>query len=197
MDHPDLAAMIGSRICHDLISPIGAIGNGMELLTMSGSQLGPEIALISESVSNANARIRFFRIAFGSAKRGQTVARSEILSTLSDMTVGSRLSLRWKVAGDRDRVDVKCAFLALQCMESALPYGGEVTVDADGDGWTIAADAARTMINPECWALLDGSGDSSALVPAQVRFALLPRELARDGRRAHVKRSETRISISY
>ncbi|MCB2130022.1 MAG: histidine phosphotransferase [Rhodobacteraceae bacterium] len=197
MDHPDLAAMIGSRICHDLISPIGAIGNGMELLTMSGSQLGPEIALISESVSNANARIRFFRIAFGSAKRGQTVARSEILSTLSDMTVGSRLSLRWKVAGDRDRVDVKCAFLALQCMESALPYGGEVTVDADGDGWTIAADAARTMINPECWALLDGSGDASALVPAQVQFALLPRELARDGRRAHVKRSETRISISY
>jgi histidine phosphotransferase ChpT len=197
MDHPDLAAMIGSRICHDLISPIGAIGNGMELLTMSGSKLGPEIALISESVSNANARIRFFRFAFGSAKRGQSVARSEILSTLSDMTVGSRLALRWKVPGDPDRVDVKCAFLALQCMESALPYGGEVTVETDGNRWTITAEATRTMIHAGCWAFLDDIGDVSALVPAQVQFALLPRELARHGRRTLVKRSETRISISY
>ncbi len=55
---PDLAALIGSRICHDLISPIGAIGNGLELLSMAGAG-GPEVALISDSVSNANARIRF------------------------------------------------------------------------------------------------------------------------------------------
>ena len=62
----NIAALIRSRICHDLISPIGAIGNGVELLTMSASAGGsPELDLIADSVHNANARIRFFRIAYG------------------------------------------------------------------------------------------------------------------------------------
>ena len=64
-DAIELNDLIGSRICHDLISPLGAIGNGVELLTMSGMTEVPEMTLISESVENANARIRFFRIAFG------------------------------------------------------------------------------------------------------------------------------------
>ena len=68
IDNTKLTALVASRICHDLISPIGAIGNGVELLTMeSGGTLRPEFALISESVANANARIRLFRIAFGAA----------------------------------------------------------------------------------------------------------------------------------
>ena len=62
----NLAALIGSRICHDLISPIGAINNGLELLDMNGGVQGAEMELISGSVGNAGARIRFFRIAFGS-----------------------------------------------------------------------------------------------------------------------------------
>ena len=64
----EIAALIASRICHDLISPIGAIGNGMELMALSSGQeqSSPELDLISQSVENANARIRFFRIAYGS-----------------------------------------------------------------------------------------------------------------------------------
>ncbi|MGB2202346.1 MAG: hypothetical protein ACPH5G_13525, partial [Pseudooceanicola atlanticus] len=50
-----IATLIGSRICHDLISPIGAIQNGIELLTMEG-KTGPEVALIEDSVRNASAR---------------------------------------------------------------------------------------------------------------------------------------------
>ena len=59
---PDIAALVGSRICHDLISPIGAIGNGVELIGLTENTSSPELALISESVDNANARIRFFRV---------------------------------------------------------------------------------------------------------------------------------------
>ena len=46
----DLAGLVGSRLCHDLISPIGAIGNGLELLELSGSAPTEEIALIRASV---------------------------------------------------------------------------------------------------------------------------------------------------
>ena len=63
----NLSALIGSRICHDLISPIGAINNGLELLGMSGNTPGPEMELIHDSVGNASARIRYFRVAFGAA----------------------------------------------------------------------------------------------------------------------------------
>ncbi len=41
----DLIALVGSRICHDLVSPLGAIGNGVELLAMAGAMPGPELAL--------------------------------------------------------------------------------------------------------------------------------------------------------
>ena len=83
-DTDDLTGLIGSRICHDLISPIGAIGNGLELLEMRiGSS--EELALVSESCRNANARIRFFRIAFGAAGAGQTIPGQDIASILAEM----------------------------------------------------------------------------------------------------------------
>ena len=92
-DKPDLISLLGSRICHDLISPIGAISNGLELLVMDGAQGGPEMVLISESVANANARIRFFRIAYGIAQDEQRIGRAEVMSVLSDVTSGGRIKI--------------------------------------------------------------------------------------------------------
>jgi histidine phosphotransferase ChpT len=114
-ERPDLTALIGSRICHDLISPIGAIGNGVELLMMEGTAGGPEIALIAESVANANARIRYFRVAFGSAGRDQRIGRGEIVSIIEDTTRGGRLVIDWQGPPDMARREVKLAFLAIQC----------------------------------------------------------------------------------
>ena len=63
---PQLASLIGSRTCHDLISPIGTIHNGIELIKMSTKdKLGSESDLIAGSSNNAFNRIKFFRIAFG------------------------------------------------------------------------------------------------------------------------------------
>ena len=61
----DLAALVGSRICHDLVNPLGAIGNGAELLVMEDSRLGPLARLIGDSVESATARLRLYRLAFG------------------------------------------------------------------------------------------------------------------------------------
>ena len=79
----NLAALIGSRICHDLISPIGAINNGLELLGMSDAREGPELELISESVGNASARIRFFRWVDMEERRPRT--RSETRAIIDAM----------------------------------------------------------------------------------------------------------------
>ena len=80
----NLAALIGSRICHDLISPIGAISNGLELLELAGAAQSPELDLIGESVSNAEARIRFFRIAYGYAN-DQMIGPAEVTPILNSL----------------------------------------------------------------------------------------------------------------
>lgn len=195
-ESPDLIALVGSRICHDLISPLGAIGNGLELLMMAGIVPGPELSLISESVTNANARIRFFRISFGAAAPGQVVSLAEVRSVLDDMTRGGRLKIDWEVAGEAARAEVKLAFLALQCLESALPYGGRVRVSAEAGVWHIAAEAAKLKLDPLLWAGLDGAA-TVQVNAAQVQFALLPAELARQGRNLTLQLRDTSILMRY
>ncbi|WP_343078816.1 histidine phosphotransferase family protein [Ostreiculturibacter nitratireducens] len=182
---PDIVALLGSRICHDLISPLGAIGNGVELLAMSGT--GPEIALISESVSNASARIRFFRIAFGAAESSQRIGRPEVTSILADLTRGSRLSIEWQAQGDQARPDVKLALLALQCLESAMPWGGRITVTETSRNWQVRGTAERLRVEEPLWQSLTDRSAAPEVGPAQVHFAILPEEAAAQGRRLAVE----------
>ena len=193
----DIAALLGSRICHDLISPLGAIGNGIELLTMSGSTVGPEIALISESVANANARVRFFRVAFGAASPEQRMGKPEILSILTDVTRGGRLSIDWQAAGDPARREVKLAFLLLQCLETAMPFGGKVTVSRKADAWQMTASATRLKVDPALWEVLSNPVAEVEVTAAQVHFLLVPEELHRLGRRLTADIRETDIALRW
>ncbi len=191
-----LAALIGSRICHDLISPIGAINNGLELLSMSGDTAGPEIGLIGESVGNASARIRFFRIAFGSAG-DQMVGVSEVSSILRDLYATSRLDISWDVTVAVQRTEVRMAFLALLCAETALPYGGQVFIQRDGDAWEMDCKADRINVDPDLWRVLSEGSIHPDLPPSVVQFALLPRVVGDAGRSVKVETAETRLTVKF
>lgn len=171
------AALVGSRICHDLISPLGAINNGLELLTMSGMANSPEMALISESIEAANARIRLFRIAYGSPSSAQVLGRSEVTSILRDITRGTRLAIHWEPVEDMTRSEVQLAFLAIQCAEPALPYGGEMRVCRVNGTWELWLTGDRAGLDPALSALLNTQAECSGTAevsPAQVQFMLLP-----------------------
>ncbi|MEJ6398915.1 histidine phosphotransferase family protein [Yoonia sp. 208BN28-4] len=178
----DLAALVGSRICHDLISPLGAIGNGVELLTLTNGDTDAEIALINDSVENANARIRFFRIAYGAARAEQFVPRTEVLSVLADTARGGRFGYVWKVEGDQPRPEVRIAFLLLQCVESGLPAGGDIQISEDHGTWQIVGTGPRKNIDQVLWETLTNPRLKFSHSAAQVQFAMLP-EVARDARR--------------
>jgi histidine phosphotransferase ChpT len=172
----DLAARIVSRICHDLVSPLGAIANGMELLMLSGMERSPESELISESIESANARIRFFRLAFGAANR-QQVGLSEITATLKGFERGSRLTFDWASTGDHPREEVKVVFLVLLCLDTAMPLGGRIRIERDDLGWTLLASSPRLRVDAAAW---DAIGPDRAPPPssaALVQFALLPQTL--------------------
>lgn len=177
----DIAAVIASRICHDIANPLGAIANGVELLLLSGAERTPELDLIAQSVEGANARLRFFRLAFG-APRGRTVGRNEVAGLLRGLEGGSRFTYDWVAAGDHPREEVRAVFLLIQCIESALPMGGRIRIARDGTAWSVEADGPRLRIGADCWNALGPlrapPPDSSALV----QFALLPPALDDLGR---------------
>ena len=190
----DLAALLGSRICHDLISPIGAISNGVELLMMEGGAPSPELALIAESVAAATARIKFFRVAFGMIGE-QRLGRPEVTKILSENSQGARMTVDWQPPGDTQRAEAKLAFLAILCCESALAYGGKVTVASEAGKWQITAKAERLRVDPILWDSL--SKPAPNLPPAQVHFALFAAEITQQKRRLMVEISETEIHLSF
>jgi histidine phosphotransferase ChpT len=195
-DRPDLSALIASRICHDLISPIGAIGNGLELLTMESGAVRPEMALIADSVANANARIRFFRIGFGAAKGDQRIARTEVLSVLTDLGRSGRTNYVWTSQSDLSRREVRLVFLLLLCLESVLAHGGKVEVAQTTDGWSIRGEGARLRVDPGLWDALTEPRAPDIIEPGQVHFALVPDELRRQGRRLVAEIGETAIRLT-
>lgn len=194
----DLAALIGSRICHDLISPIGAIGNGVELLTMSAPARGSqELDLISDSVHNANARIRFFRIAYGPASKEHIIGRTEVLSVLKAAGQGGRFTYSWQIETDQSRQMVRIAFLLLQCFETALPLGGKINVVQDGDNYVLTGSGPRLVVDPALWdGLLDPKiqFDHKA---AQVQFALLPTVITDAGRALSISHDADTITARF
>lgn len=196
-----LASLLASRLCHDIISPLGAIGNGVELLQMTPdfSSIGqsPEMMLISESVDAARARIRAFRMAFGTAGEAQRVSQNELAGLIDDLNQNSRLRVTLETENDLPRADVKLVMLALMCMSSALSWGGRVTVTQRARNWLIMGEADRTQGNDAAlWAWLDAD-QPEAPDAANVHFALLGVTARRSGRAPHWTRSETGATLGW
>lgn len=199
----DLAALVGSRLCHDLISPLGAIGNGVELLELSGEFPGiatsPELSLIGESVAAARARIKLFRLAFGHAAGDQRMGLCELATVLSAYARGGRLSIEVDGAGDLSRVEARMVALALMCMDSALPWGGRLLVCRVGPGWRLVGEAARTRIDLPLWWWLDAPDGAHrpASAPSDVHFPLLGLVAADAGRRVTWELDEAGAEIAF
>ena len=171
-----LAELISSRLCHDLVNPLGAIGNGVELIEMTGSARGPEMELIRDAVRDAQARLRFLRIAFGGAGANQTLSAREARATAQAPWQSGRFQVSWTAGGDLPRLRVKLGYLMLLCAESALPMGGEVTLSQDAGGHIrLDAQAPRVAVDPALWSVLHFGMNAAGrpLRPAEVQFAAL------------------------
>ena len=192
----DLGALVGSRICHDLISPLGAIGNGVELIALSGQPPSPEISLIAESVESANARIRFFRVAFGAAGEEQTIGAQEVAAIVEGLARVGRHRIDW-TAGGAPRMEVKLAFLVILCLESALPWGGDIRVGRSGEAWRIEGAAERIKRDRALWEALGDPALGLSVSSSEVEFPLARDAAQRLGRRLAVVVEERAIAVSF
>lgn len=190
----EMNALLGSRICHDLISPIGAIGNGVELLQMAGVGNSAELSLISESVENANGRIRLFRVAFGAAALDQRIARREVVEILASMGTSRGIEFHWPLQTDILRDEARLIFLLLLCCESALPRGGRVKIETGSGSIEITCEAARLRIEDAAWRLLE-EPMTSLPAPSDIHFPLSLHAAGCIGRRIVTEIAETRLVI--
>ncbi len=195
MNTPSIDALVSSRICHDLISPVGAIGNGIELLEVMASTT-PEVGLISQSVASARAKLQFFRICFGQSFDGAVLGIPEVEKTAAAMLESKRVTLAWQGLPEATpRIEIKLVFLLLLCVETALPLGGDLRVANAGGVWTITANAPRVQVG-DAWKILEWQMPAEPVKPALVQFPLA-RDLARDlGRTVDMQAEESGLRVT-
>ena len=167
LDDLDLAALLCSRVCHDVISPVGAIANGLEVLEEEDDEEMRKIAfdLVSKSAKQASAKLQFCRLAFGAAgSAGANIDLGEA-GDVAQMFVGSeKVELKWLAPREnRPKLEVKLLMNMMLMGISAIPRGGEVVVMCDGGNLSVRASGMKARVPEKSQMLLDGSVDASEL----------------------------------
>ena len=174
----DLAALVCSRVCHDLISPVGAIVNGLEVLEDDNDEATKTFALelIKKSARQASARLQFCRLAFGAAgSAGAQIDLGDAEAVARGFLEDDKMSVKWNLprillAKNRVKLLLNLLILAGQ----TIPRGGTLTVEPIGEGnamgFYVVAAGANARIHQAVPSLLDGQAgehgiDAHAIQP--------------------------------
>jgi len=171
MSEIEFAALLVSRVCHDLVGPLGAVVNGMEVLEdeRDADMRADAIRLVTSSAEQALARIQFMRIAFGAAgSAGAELDLSEIGRLITGLLAGGKTRLDWNVGAtywgkDWAKLIMNATLLAADC----LPRGGTVTVRIGADpsvpSFHIRGEGTHIRVAEDLQRLLAGEPLSSAV----------------------------------
>ncbi|MAB15035.1 histidine phosphotransferase family protein [Parvibaculum sp.] len=133
----ELAALMCSRVCHDVISPVGAIVNGLEVLAEDDDEemRAHAIKLITDSAAQASAKLQFARLAFGAAgSAGAEIDLADARAVIEAMTAGDRVKIVWEApAANMGKDYVKLLLNMVLIGMAAVPRGGEVVVKIEGE----------------------------------------------------------------
>jgi len=167
LDSLDLAALLCSRVCHDLISPVGAIVNGLEVLEDDNDESTRNFALdlIKKSARQASARLQFCRLAFGAAgSAGAQVDLGDAETVARGFLEDDKTKLAWNLPRlllPKNRVKLLLNLLLLA--GQTIPRGGTMTVDPIGSGETMGFKLQAAGLNARIPQAVPGllSGESS------------------------------------
>lgn len=172
LESVELASLLCSRLCHDLLSPVGALSNGLELLT---DEKDPEMRkrcfeLLEQSARISADKLKFFRLAFGAAGGFGDMVPVHEARAVVDALVGNngRIEVQWSLASDLlPKPAVKTMLnLALIGIE-ALVRGGTLDIGAElregASEIVIRASGPRIAFDPVVGRALDGSLDATEL----------------------------------
>lgn len=171
LDPLDLSALLCSRVCHDVISPVGAIVNGLEVLEDESDASMKDFALdlIRKSAKQASARLQFARLAFGAAgSAGASIDLGDAEQVARGMFQDDKVTFSWsapRLLFPKNRVKLLLNLLVTAI--NAVPRGGSVSVVVTGDAeqceFVLRSKGLNARIPPHAQALLDGSPESGTV----------------------------------
>ncbi|OAP40277.1 histidine phosphotransferase ChpT [Sinorhizobium saheli] len=164
---PDLAALLCSRVCHDIISPVGAINNGLELLDEGGAD-ADAMDLIRTSALNASVRLKFARLAFGaSGSVGASIDTGEAEKAAKDFAAAEKKTeVSWNgpraiIAKNRVKLLLNLFLIAY----GAIPRGGSIDVTLENPEFdatfTLVAKGRMMRVPPKLVELISGTPEEA------------------------------------
>lgn len=172
LDPMDLAALLCSRVCHDVISPVGAIVNGLEVLEEDHDPSMRDFALdlIRKSAHQASARLQFARLAFGAAgSAGAAIDLGDAESVAKGMFQDDKITLTWtspRILMPKNRVKLLLNLVMLAT--NAIPRGGSIDVavvsgEEDAPSFVLSAKGLNARIPAHSEALIRGEPDGGTV----------------------------------
>ena len=190
IDAVDFASLLCSRLCHDLLSPVGALNNGLELLA---DEHDPEMRqrcldLLSESARASANKLKFFRLAFGAAGGFSDMVDAREAKTAIEGLFGAdgRTEIGWMVAEPTlSKTAIKVLLNLALIAGDALVRGGRLDIgaekNADGVEIVIRAEGPRLVLDPELRTALQGNVEEAALTPRAAAAWLVHKLVASGG----------------
>ncbi len=159
----DLAALLCSRVCHDLISPVGAIVNGVEVFDEDKDEETRTFALelIKKSARGASARLQFCRLAFGAAgSAGAQIETGDAETVTRGLIEDDKTKITWNLPRElKPKNQVKLLLNMMIVAAGSIPRGGTLTVDPieGAAGFRVTAAGLNARLTPTIVELLAGS----------------------------------------
>ncbi|HBK92624.1 MAG TPA: histidine phosphotransferase [Parvularcula sp.] len=168
LDAVSLSALMSSRLCHDLINPVGALSSGLEVLadpSMDETMKDAAIDLIKTSAEKSVALLKYARLAYGaSGGAGESLPFEEARSVLQGMFAWSKASLDWRIApGYAPKDEVKALLVLALSAADCAPRGGNVVVEGERGAYSIRVSGGRIIVQDDMIRAL--AGDSAELKP--------------------------------
>jgi histidine phosphotransferase ChpT len=185
----DFASLLCSRLCHDLLSPVGALNNGLELLA---DEHDPEmrqrvLELLNESARASANKLKFFRLAFGAAGGfGETVDTREAHAAIEGLFGDNhRITIGWMIDEPvLQKTAIKVLLNLALIAGDALIRGGQLDIGAEVAGGmveiVVRGDGTRIVLDPELRSALAGGRDELPITP-RAAAAFLVHELVTQG----------------
>jgi histidine phosphotransferase ChpT len=185
MNEIEFAALLVSRVCHDLVSPVGAVVNGLEVLEdeRDATMRADALKLVVSSAEQAAARLQFARIAFGAAgSAGAELDLTEVGRIVKGLVQGGKVSVDWQAAAVNWPKDwAKLLMNAALLGADSLPRGGLVRVDTSSDPAAPSFTVRATGTNARLLEEVEKAARGESTVPIDGRSIqpLLVHKLAR------------------
>lgn len=165
----EFASLLCSRLCHDLLSPVGALNNGLELLA---DETDPDMRercmeLLAESARASANKLKFFRLAFGAAGGfGELVPTSDARTAIEALHGDRKVKLGWMVeANALPKVSIKVLLNLALIAGDALVRGGQLDIAAEGSEIVVRAEGPRVVLDAELRNALLGQVDPDMISP--------------------------------